>query len=238
MKTPFCFCKSLIKFMNEEILQYYQSITKRWKLPKEVKLLYPFDNLDTLRVMGEFYTKYYKTDKARRIILGINPGRLGAGVTGIPFTDPKILEEKLKIKNPFQKRNELSSIYVYDLIQAYGGPAKFFKNFFISSVCPLGFTKNGINYNYYDDKELYQSVERYIVKYIQSQLNLPILRDVAFCWGKGKNYKFLKKLNDQHGWFEKIIPQPHPRWVMQYKLKMKEEILGEVLQELLLKNHN
>jgi len=218
--------------MTDEILHYYQSISKRWKLPKDVSLLYPFENEDTIAVMKQFYQKYYKTDKPRRMILGINPGRLGAGVTGIPFTDPKILEEKLKIKNPFHKRNELSSIYVYDLIDAYGGPAKFFKNFIISSVCPLGFTKNGINYNYYDDKELYEAVERYIVKYMKSHLKLPIKTDVAFCWGKGKNYKFLKKLNDKHQWFDQVIPQPHPRWVMQYKLKMKEEIMDVVLGEL------
>lgn len=221
--------------MQEEILHYYQSINKRWKLPTDVKLLYPFKNEDTISSMQQFYSKFYKSNKPRRMILGINPGRLGAGVTGIPFTDPKILEEQLKIKNPFQKRNELSSIYVYDLINEYGGPKKFYKDFFISSVCPLGFTKNGINYNYYDDKELYKAVERYIIKYMKQQLALPIKRDIAFCWGKGKNYKFLKKLNDDHGWFEKIVPQPHPRWVMQYKLKMKGEIMDKVLSELNLK---
>ena len=218
--------------MSEEILQYYQSISKRWKLPKDVSLLYPFDNKDTIAVMEKFYSKYYKSNNPRRLILGINPGRLGAGVTGIPFTDPKVLQEKLKIKNPFHKRNELSSIYVYDLIYAFGGPSKFFKNFFISSVCPLGFTKNGINYNYYDDQELYQAVEKYIIKYMKSHLKLNIKSDIAFCWGKGKNYKFLKKLNDQHQWFDKVIPQPHPRWVMQYKLKTKEEHLEKALGEL------
>jgi len=218
--------------MTDEILLYYRSISKRWKLPKDVSLLYPFDNKDTISVMEQFYRKYYKSDNPRRLILGINPGRLGAGVTGIPFTDPKILQEKLKIKNTFHKRNELSSIYVYDLIDAYGGPAKFFRKFFISSVCPLGFTKNGINYNYYDDKELYAAVERYIIKYMKSHLKLNIETDVAYCWGKGKNYKFLKKLNDQHKWFEKVIPQPHPRWVMQYKLKTKDVFMGQVLEEL------
>jgi len=218
--------------MTEDILQYYQSISKRWKLPKDVQLLYPFDQEETLEVMSKFYQKYYRTDQERRMILGINPGRLGAGVTGIPFTDPKILQEKLKIKNQFHKRNELSSIYVYDLIDAYGGPSKFYKKFFISSVCPLGFTKNAINYNYYDDKVLYEAVEKYIIKYMKKQLELPIKRDVAFCWRKGKNYKFLKKLNDRHGWFDMIVPQAHPRWVMQYKLKMKDEILGEVLDQL------
>lgn len=221
--------------MHQDILAYYFSISKNWKLPSGVKLLYPFDNEDTQKAMRAFYQKYYKSQKKRWMILGINPGRLGAGVTGVPFTDPKILENDLKIKNPFQKKHELSSIYVYELIQAFGGTSKFYQSFFVSSVCPLGFTKNGINYNYYDDKDLYQSVEKYIVKYIEKQLTLAIRTDVVFSWGKGKNYKFLKALNDKHGWFEQIIPQPHPRWVMQYRRKSKEEIMEASLSQLISK---
>lgn len=30
-------------------------------------------------------------------MLGINPGRLGGGLTGIPFTDPKSIKDKLDI---------------------------------------------------------------------------------------------------------------------------------------------
>lgn len=221
--------------MFKDILDYYSSINPKWKLPKGVSLLYPFDNLDTQKAMQAFYSKYYKSDKKRWLILGINPGRLGAAVTGVPFTDPKILEQELKIKNPFPKKHELSSIYVYELINAFGGPAKFYRSFFVSSVCPLGFTKNGINYNYYDDKDLYKAVEKNIIKYIEKQLDLPIRRDVVFSWGKGKNYKFLKALNDKHGWFEEIIPQPHPRWVMQYRRKSKEQIIDQVLTQLIKK---
>lgn len=219
--------------MHEEILQYYNSINKKWRLPKDVKLLYPFDNEYTLAAMEAFYSKFYSTQKKRTLIMGINPGRLGAGLTGIPFTDPKILEQDLKIPNPFDKKHELSSIYVYELVNAYGGPRKFYKSFFVSSVCPLGFTKNGINYNYYDDKELYHAVEKNIIKYINMQLELPINRSKVYCWGKGKNYKFLNKLNDQHKWFDKIIPQPHPRWIMQYRRKLKDEIMDQMLQELM-----
>lgn len=221
--------------MHQEILNYYFSISKNWKLPKGVSLLYPFENEDTIQAMKTFYEKYYKSNKKRWMILGINPGRLGAGVTGIPFTDPKILENELKIKNPFHKKHELSSIYVYELINLFGGPAKFYRSFIVSSVCPLGFTKNGINYNYYDDKTLYKAVEKYIVKYINKQLELPINREVAFSWGKGKNFKFLKALNDKHGWFDEIIPQAHPRWVMQYRRKTKDIIMDEVLQQLITK---
>ena len=221
--------------MSEDILAYYNSISPDWKLPKDVSLLYPFDDPNTKQAMRAFYSKYYKSSKKRWMILGINPGRLGAGVTGVPFTDPKILEQELKIKNPFPKKHELSSIYVYELINSFGGPRKFYQSFFVSSVCPLGFTKNGINYNYYDDKELYNKVEKHIIKYIEKQLSLPIRTDVAFSWGKGKNYKFLKALNDHHQWFDHIIPQAHPRWVMQYRRKSKDEIMEQAVNQLIKK---
>jgi len=47
----------------------------------------PFrENPEALIVSGKFYKKYYNDNNPRFLILGINPGRFGAGVTGIPFT--------------------------------------------------------------------------------------------------------------------------------------------------------
>ena len=31
------------------------------------------------------------------------------------------------------------------------------------------------------------------------------------------------------GFFERILPLPHPRWVMQYRRKRKEEFVGQYL---------
>ena len=57
-------------------------------------------------------------------------------------------------------------------------------------------------------------------------------RDVAFSLGKGTNYKFLKKLNEDHQFFDKVIPLPHPRWIMQYRRKSKEEIKMDMIQKI------
>jgi hypothetical protein len=89
--------------------------------------------------------------------LGINPGRFGAGVTGIPFTDTKRLEEKCWLTIEGLTTYEPSSVFVYDVIEAYGGVEKFYSDYYISSVCPLGFVKfnekgKEINYNYYDSR--------------------------------------------------------------------------------------
>ncbi len=162
------------------------------------------------------------------MILGINPGRFGAGVTGVPFTDPWHLKEFCGIDSPFPMRKELSAIYIHELIEGYGGLASFYNSFFISSVCPLGFTKNGININYYDEKLLQEATTPYIIKYIEAQLSMGMSSDKVFILGKGKNYAFFKKLNETHGFFREVIPLPHPRWVMQYRRKYKEDIAIEI----------
>lgn len=209
----------------EKILDFHKTLQPNWKLPQGVELLYPFDNVDTWQVMTAFYQQYFNDDKDRILIFGINPGRFGAGVTGTPFTDPKILEEVCHISNPFPKRHELSAIFVYEYIAAYGGPARFYQDFYITSLCPLGFVKDGKNYNYYDDKDLQNAVEPHIIHNIQQNLLFGCSKKIALCMGQGKNYKYFKQLNEQEQFFEEIIPLPHPRWIMQYRRKRKEEFV-------------
>ena len=182
--------------------------------------------------METFFRKYYSSPGMRTLILGINPGRFGAGITGTPFTDPKILEEVCEIENPFKKRAELSAIFVYEFIEAYGGPESFYQQFYITSLCPLGFVKDGKNYNYYDSKELTQAVEPHILHNLRYHLDIGCNSKVAFSLGKGKNYAYFQKINETHGFFDEVIPLPHPRWVMQYRLKRKEEFVQLVVDRL------
>jgi len=209
----------------EKILDFHKNLQPNWKLPIRVELLFPFDNEDTWTVMTDFYQKYFNDNRERILIFGINPGRFGAGVTGTPFTDPKILEEVCDIPNPFPKRHELSAIFVYEYIAAYGTPEEFYQDFYITSLCPLGFVKDGKNYNYYDDKVLEKAVEPHIIQNIEQNLQFGCSAKVALCMGQGKNYKYFEKLNKRKQFFDDIIPLPHPRWVMQYRRKRKEEFV-------------
>ena len=216
----------------DQVIQYHKDLQPNWRLPKDIGLIYPFREDETWAVFEAFYHKYFGDEKQRTVLFGINPGRFGAGVTGIPFTDPKILEEDLKIKNTWQKRNELSSVFVYEMIKALGGPKRFYKKYYITSVCPLGFISQGKNVNYYDDKALQDKVEKKIIAWIKSQLEMPVNKKVAFSMGQGKNYKYLAKLNEKHNFFDAILPLPHPRWVMQYRLKSKEIYIDEYVMKL------
>ena len=93
----------------------------------------PFTNAEVKKINKEFYRKYYGDNLKRVFLIGINPGRFGGGVTGIPFTDPVNLQEILGIKNSFIKKNELSSQFIYSVIKKVGGPDLFFGSFYLQN---------------------------------------------------------------------------------------------------------
>ena len=217
----------------EYVLKFYKSLDlSQHKLPKDVEVLNPYQDKTAIDLTQKFFTKFYSDNNPRRIIIGINPGRFGGGMTGIPFTDPIRLAKICGIENDIPKKPELSSDFIYQMIEAYGGTEKFYGKYFISSVSPLGFTKDGKNLNYYDIKELQLALEDFIIASIRKQLTFGISTDIAFCLGEGQNYKFLQALNKEHKFFGKIVPLPHPRFIMQYRRKYLGEFIERYLKEL------
>jgi len=200
-------------------------------LPEGVGVLFPFTEAATQQACTAFYEKYYGDGGKRQCIIGINPGRFGGGITGIPFTDPIRLQNVCGIPNSWAMKQELSSVFIYDMIAAFGGPEKFYSRFYITSVSPLGFVKNDKNLNYYDDKNLEQAITPFAISCLNEQLSWGYDRDTAFCFGEGKNFAFLQKLNGKHHFFKQIIPLPHPRFIMQYKLKQKQDYINQYLQK-------
>ena len=182
--------------------------------------------------MRAFFEKYYADTNQRTLIFGINPGRYGAGLTGVGFTDPILMEEKCGIANTLEKKSELSATFICEVVEAYGGPEKFYGDFFFTTVLPFGLLKNGKNYNYYDDKETLAYFEPLIIESIQKEMAFENVNRNIICIGQGKNLAYLQKLNEKYGLFENIDVIPHPRWVMQYRRKEKEKYIGEYLNVL------
>ena len=205
-------------------------------LPDDIKMMNPFEKGEALSLSHQFYQKFYNDTNERFLILGINPGRHGAGVTGIPFTDTQRLMNECQIKTEL-KTYEPSSVFMYNMIKAYGGVKKFYANFYINSPCPLGLLKqqaNGswLNYNYYDSMKVFHFLEKFICQSVEHLLQLPLYLKKVFCLGKGKNKKFLDKLNNKYCWFEEIIPLEHPRYIRQYKSKYTQEYIQKYLSIL------
>lgn len=221
-----------MKPFGEKAIQFYSDLDFRERLPADVEIMNPYRVPGVMDVVSAFFNKFYSDDHERVMILGINPGRFGAGVTGITFTDPVRLAEDCGIPNPFEKRAELSSRFVYEVIQASGGPEVFFSRFFLSAVSPLGFTSSGKNLNYYDKPFLETALQGFINSTLKKQASLGIRRDAVICLGEGRNFRYLQKLNTGLGLFRRIYPLPHPRWVMQYRYREKEDFNRDYRQLL------
>ncbi len=219
-------------YFSDKILNFYKELEIKEKLPEGIEVMNPFLNKETWRVCQAFYTKFYRDQKQRRIILGINPGRFGAGVTGIPFTDPIRLEENCGIPNAFDKKPELSSIFIYSLIDHMGGPYQFYRHYYVGAVSPLGFVKNNKNFNYYDDKAVERSLKPFIVKTLIQQIALGMETQKCYCLGQGKNFEYLQTLNMELKVFKEIVPLPHPRWIMQYRRPKLEIYLDDLRKQL------
>ena len=220
------------------VMDFNRKLTFKGNLPKGINVMNPFrDNPLIIPIATKFYNKFYKDNNARHIILGINPGRFGAGSTGIPFNDTNLLKEKCGIVIDSFKTREPSAVFVYDVIEKYGGVDKFYSRFYINSLCPLGFTKTSstgkeVNYNYYDSKELINATQDFIIETLKQQINLGIKTDVCFMFGTGKNADFMTLLNNENHFFDKIVPLEHPRYIMQYKHSLKKDYINKYIEEL------
>src|SRR3954467_7184225 len=127
-------------FFADKVLSFYRKIKINDTLPKGVEILNPYRDKKAFELSTLFYKKYYSDTAQRTIILGINPGRFGGGITGIPFTDPVKLEKFCGISNDLPKKAELSADFMHVMMIAYGGLEQFYKRFYFNSVSPLGFT--------------------------------------------------------------------------------------------------
>jgi hypothetical protein len=197
--------------------EFYRTLKLTARLPAGVALLNPYADAATMALVERFLLTFFDDDKPRTLVLGINPGRFGGGSTGIGFTDPAALEEACGIENDLPKRRELSSEFVYRFIAQWGGPQKFFSAFYLTALCPFGFTRAGNNFNFYDDPVLLRSVRPFIVETLKAQISFGARRDVALVLGTGKNKRVIDELNAEHGFFERIEALDHPRFIMQYR---------------------
>ena len=216
MKTKYTFSSKAIEF--------YSNLYLSKKLPAGIEPMNPYKALGIRNYVESFFQKYFSDNNNRVFVFGINPGRFGAGLTGITFTDPVALAEFCGIKNNLPQKRELSSEFIYKLVDMFGGPKKFYRDFYLTTVCPLGFTRNGRNYNYYDNPILLNCVEPFIANSTNKQLAFGVHRESAIVLGI-KNYSIFSDLNKKHGFFKNIYALEHPRYIMQYRRRRLQEYL-------------
>lgn len=221
----------------DKIIDFNRQLTFDLPLPEGFAVLNPFlEGAHVTELMESFYRKFYNDDNERKFLIGINPGRHGAGTTGIPFTDTKRLGALCGIKTAMKSTHEVSSLFVYDMIQAYGGVESFFGNVYIHSIFPLALIRlndkgSWVNCNYYDDKELTARLEGYMIEQLRRQMEFGVDRETAYVLGK-KNAVFFEKINQKERFFKRVEVLPHPRYIQQYKTREKPAYIRQYLEAL------
>lgn len=170
----------------------------------------------------KFCDKYYSNGVPFRVICGMNPGRLGAGKTGIPFIDFNSLSKLLD--DVSNEDSEKSAGFIFDVIEEFGRE-RFFDNFYLTNFCSVGFMKNGANYNFdclpnqlleIVKNNFYEEME--VVK-PKSVLSLSVSVQNSVCTLL-QNATILK---------ERL---PHPSWVMTYRSKSADKWKGKYLSTM------
>ncbi len=201
----------------DRLLAFLTEFPAPGALPNQVEARSPYLDPAVRPLLAAFAERYYASEPPRVAVLGINPGRLGNGRTGVAFTDPVALTQHCGIAHNLPlKQPELSSQFIYQVINALGGPTAFYRHFYLGSIYPLVLLREGKNYNYYDapavTKALWPAMRQSLTGLVQE---VSVRSDVAVCLGQ-RNAVFFARLNDELGLFDRIEVLDHPRYLMQY----------------------
>jgi hypothetical protein len=216
---------------STKAVTFFNGLEKPHNISRGIEVINPYKSEKVRFVVGQFFNKFYNDENSRLFIFGINPGRFGGGLTGISFTDPVALKNHCGIDNNLGTRKELSSEFIYTLIDSYGGTNKFFSECFLSALYPLALLRDGKNYNFYDDKKTFNTLLPYLKKSVKQQSELGARRDKVISLGL-KNAGILTLINDELKIFDKIDILEHPRFIMQYRRKHLKEYIHKYLSVL------
>lgn len=220
------------KTFGEKVLEFYKDVQPPDVSRFDTEVINLYQNSETEKYATLFYNRFFGDIKKRIFIFGINPGRFGSGITGVPFTDPFALEKHCGIANTLENRKELSSEFMYTCINAFGGAEIFFKYFYLTAVSPVGFKKNGVNHNYYDSKSLFKSTLPFIIDSMKKQIDLGAQKRAAIVLGSGKNFELFNDINKKFVFFRSVYVLEHPRYIMQYKRKNVGDYIEKYLDIL------
>lgn len=167
----------------------------------------PSDFVDNEEGISAFWEKFHGNSVPRIMICGINPGRFGAGKTGIPFMDFASLSQL--IPGVERRDSENSASFFFEVVKSFGAKS-FFKTFYVTNFSSVGFVKDGVNFNYHDlPQAALETVERNFLAEIA-------IVDPTHVISLGR---------EVHRSVRKLLPRdidcslylPHPSWIATYR---------------------
>ena len=229
---------------SEKVFQFDQKLSNvKIDLPDSYKIINPYSGRNkkqVLQMVQIFYQKYFNDTNKRHLILGSCPARRGSAITGVPFEDASNLQKETGISIASFHISNAASNFLNEVIDEYGGRHKFYHDFYLNFVCPVGICKtsckgNQVNCNYYENKRVEGILTSFIISVLKTQINFGIDTFVCYCIGSGQNYQELSRFNKKWRFFQKIVPLEHPRFITQYHPEDKEKYLHKYLNALMYK---
>ncbi len=133
--------------IHEELKNKYIDSRKIELLLDESGISILSDFMQNWESIERFNKKYYGEKLPKTVLCGINPGKNGAGKTGVPFLDFKSLS---KIMDDIDRNDtERSAQFFYDVVKEIG-VSSFYKSFYVTNISWVGYLKSGKNLNYHD----------------------------------------------------------------------------------------
>ncbi len=159
--------------------------------------------------INSFWQTYYGDTVPRVVICGINPGRHGAGKTGIPFVDFQSLSQL--ITGIDRQDSERSAEFFFQVVRQYGLEA-FFRSFYVTNVASVGFIRDGKNLNY---NELPESALKVVEQNFMQEMETIQPTHVISLGEVVQNT--VRKLLPAN--VDCSMRLPHPAWVTTYRGK-------------------
>lgn len=136
--------------------------------------------MERVDLVRAYYEKFYANRGNRLVLCGINPGRYGAGETGIPFVDFDGVS-RLMSEN-YGHDQERSAQFILSVIEGYG-LGEFQNSVYLTNLSWFGFRRDGRNMNYYNLPRIvrHQFLESFVeeMKIVQPSAIVPLSEEVA-----------------------------------------------------------
>ena len=185
---------------------FYNSINRNLEIRKtleqeNITILDGFNK--NIELVNRYYQTYYNNHRNRIVLCGINPGKNGAGKTGIPFIDYK--GASYLLSDVHQDEKEQSAQFILSIINEIGSET-FFNNVYMTNISWFGFIKGGNNFNYYELPSPLQTTftKSFLAEmsFVQPKVIIPLSKEVELT---------LKEMMKEGKLNYPVVPRlPHP----------------------------
>jgi hypothetical protein len=151
----------------EELKRRYIDSGKIESLLKGSEVSVLDDFLKNWNIIRLFNETYYQNSYPKTVLCGINPGRNGAGKTGIPFLDFSSLSKL--VVSVEQTDSERSAQFFYDVVSEFGAK-EFYSSFYVTNISWVGYIKGNKNLNYYKLPEIPKAFILEMFKYEMEEI--------------------------------------------------------------------